>query len=292
MLTGAVRWLSAASSQFDPDRPSREAHPSFSSLKAFAEISLFCMLAFQQAKGEEDPAFVALSAFVREVVGRPRFIEGARNPRRFLAYLMICEAAETLGLKDPESRNVLQRLLDNGYAGAKDNAAFRLMDLRYTLDQCGFRHSLPSMKVLYCRTLLAKGAPLTSICGEDAYATTHTIFYLTAYGRKPPAGFSRDEQARWRWLVGNLLGMSVLAENWDLTSELLLCCRFLRWYPRLTYDAAWLALSRAQRPDGSFEGPMWSMAHAATLDERSRRAYDIQLNYHTTLVAALACLFR
>src|SRR2546426_2398337 len=153
MLRGTAGWLSAALPQFDPHRPSREVYSNFAPAKAFAELSFFCMVARRRAKGKEEPDFEAMRTFIREVVSRPRFIEGTKDPKKFLLHLNIHVAAETLGLKSPESRDVLQRLLANGYVTSRDNKnAFRLMDLRYTLDRGGFRHALPPVEQLYSRT--------------------------------------------------------------------------------------------------------------------------------------------
>ena len=290
MLDRVIGWLRCELLNFDPKREDNIEETQFSRLKAFAELAVFCHL-YKHRKGDFCPAsFKDIVAFLVNAIREPGCMERVRDKRRFLLFLLSYAAVEGCGHEIPAWRTFLQERLDQGYGTAIDRSAFRVMDLRYTLDLHGFKHRLPAMESIYRLTSLAKGIPLTYIYNADAYAITHALFYLSDFGLQPIREIKPKEMERCRWIVGNLLGMCVMARNWDLTGELLLSCHCLQWYPEVIYPQAWSAFARAQRADGSFEGPAWSMEHAAGLDEEARRKYDFERNYHTTLVAGFASL--
>ena len=111
---------------------------------------------------------------------------------------------------------------------------------------------------------------------------------MTRFGAGPPESIPDDDLPRVRWLVTMLLGIYARERHWDLVGELLMCCRFLDWYPPLIFDEAWGAFWASQRLDGAVPGPHFSEEHLEGLKEEERPAYLFKHLYHTTLVAAMA----
>jgi hypothetical protein len=290
MLDAVTRRLVLDLKFFDPTRQDNLEETQFSSLKAFAELALFCSLCCRKRGGRVDVRHAELAEFVINFARLPEFVERARDTGRFLLFALVHVLAGQLGFEDPQARRFLQGLLDQGYASAVERNAFRMMDLRYILDKGGFKHDLPPMRTIYQTTTLARRMPLAYIYNADAYALTHAIFYLCDFGFHAPSSIRSRDLGRSRWLVSNLLGMSVIFQNWDLVAELLLSYHFLQADPNAVYSDAWIALAGSQRPDGSFEGPAWSREHSVSLAAEPRRAYDFETNYHTTIVGGLSCL--
>ena len=160
-----------------------------------------------------------------------------------------------------------------------------MMELRHALDLAHVCHELPTHHALYRRTTPAQPVNPIFVTKAEAYIITHVIFYAADLGHRPPTGISGRERCRLAKLVERLLGMHIVARNWDLTAEFILSAICLR-KPCAFIELGWQCLVSAQRTDGAIPGirafPVGNTVPAT--------ADDIGACYHTTLVSALAAL--
>lgn len=257
--------------------------------KMLLELISMCMYYRRCVGANYDPRVPNFVSFVHDVWQQPTFRERVwRYPERLRLYGMTYISLLQCGTGERSYREVIQRIVDQGYATGVELVPFRGLDLRHMLDSGGFKHDIPSYAHLYQQTLLAKSPPLLYATDYDVYCITHTLYYLADFGFRPIDVIPEEQLSTVRWIVGTLLGMYLRSKNWDLVAELLLACRCLRWAPRVVFDAAWDALLDAQAPDGSLSGPNFSEEEMRQLNQSEQRNYHFEQNYHTTLVGALA----
>lgn len=120
----------------------------------------------------------------------------------------------------------------------------------------------------------------------DIYSITHTLFYLTDFGRLPETQLSSVRRRRACEIVGKLLAMQIYRGNWDLVGELLLSHHCLGATSDF-YASGWQALLAAQWPDGAVPGPNYRSQATEGMNDTDRQSYVFKHCYHTTLVAAL-----
>jgi hypothetical protein len=278
---GALTWLSERLDLFDPFLEGAEAD--MFRVKASLELAVMCWLAAET--GIRDARLHVCLDPLGDAWRRPELHERMlRRPGRIRLYLMLYLALQRCGRAGPELMPAVGRILDAGYATAVEEVPFRTLDLRYMLDLAGLPAPVPAIRDGYRQTLAARTDEMVDLTDYDLYCLTHALFYLTDFGRTPATAIAPDQLDALRYRVGLLLGTQVLAGNWDLTGELLIACDCLRHEPACR-AAAWRAFAAAQQPDGAIPGPEWPATEVAREDRRRR---DFELNYHTTLVGALA----
>lgn len=288
LVEGAFDWLTYDLEFFDPFKSVTKTDMFHS--KALVELSCICMFYYRYNRANHDPRVQKFVSFIHDVWQRSDFRERVvRNPDMFRLYPMTYIALQHCGTWDSSYGEIIQRVLDQGYATAVEQVPFRGMDLRHMLDCGGFKHKLPSYDQLYQWTLLSKTPPLFYLTDDDVYCITHTLFYLGDFGFRPIDAIPEEQLPKVRWMIGSLLGIYLRMRNWDLVAELLLCCRCLRWSPPFIFKTAFDALLDAQLQDGSVPGPTFSKKEIQPLNEFEQRIYCFKQNYHTTLVSALVC---
>jgi hypothetical protein len=291
LVDGAFDWFVYNLEMFNPfSNETNGTGPDLYRSKAMLELAIMCMYYHQCVEESRDPRVEYFISFVHDIWQRPEYQERVvRNPDKFRLYVMTYIALLRCSSVDRSYCEIIQRILDQGYVIAIENIPFRVLETRLMLDSCGFRHNLPPYEYLYQETLLAKAPPLLYLADDDVYAITHTLFYLTDFGLHPITVLPVEHLPTVRWMISTLLGIYLCQRNWDLVGELLLNCRCLGWAPPLVFDVAWDSLLNAQLPDGSVPGPKYSKEKQQQLNGLEQRNYCFRSNYHTTLVAALAC---
>lgn len=120
---------------------------------------------------------------------------------------------------------------------------------------------------------------------KNAYALTHTVFYLTNFGQIGwPKNLISIEK-----LICLLDMLSLKAEseqNLDLVAEYTMCRHCLNIEDQRSKDEKALLISK-QNSDGSWQGPATEESLKLT-DEPNRNIRRFFKNYHTTLVCAFA----
>jgi len=207
----------------------------------------------------------------------------------FAGHLLIWLALPPEIAESIVTRSRLERLLDERNVTRVERTPTRLLELRYVLDLADLRHELPGWRALYRRTLAASRPVTASLEPSDIYAITHTVFYITDFGREPGRALSSAERVRLIQLTDELRRRTTRAGHWDLVAELILtrCC--LAGAPSKADGVGWEALARAQAADGTFLTPARQhLLESLASEPEERRELIFLASYHTCLVTILA----
>jgi hypothetical protein len=287
----AFRWLDQNIDLFDPLKNENGSTSLYLyQTKALGELGLLCMLYHRCSDGILEPTVERFLSFIYSAWQRPAYQENiVRRPEYFQIYAMIYIVLQQCKIINDSYKGIIQRTLDQGYITATETTPMRLLDRRHLLDCGKFNHNLPSYEELYKNTLLAKNPPLFYLTDADVYAITHTLFYLTDFGRASAPMLAGEHLSTIQWIIETLLGVYLRRKHWDLVGELLLCCLCIHWYPDIIFTLAWEALMKNQLPDGSIPGPRFSEEQASKKEGAQRKQYCFEQNYHTTIVCSITC---
>ncbi|MFB6529242.1 DUF6895 family protein [Streptomyces sp. NPDC056399] len=299
LSAGALDWLGGNLDHFDPFAPAAGADTRSTpqaKAKAALELGLLCHRAARPAGSAPDPLGGA-AALVRKLwqdPDFPRLFDG--SPAYASTYRLVYAALAPEGIDATQCREALARL-DPDFLSPGGKSPYLRIEIRYYADKAGVRHTIePYAALLPQSPLLAHradgpavaagtaGGAMRPLTVPQAYALTHTAFYLGDFGRAEPrlTGAGLDHA---RDLTHRMLLHCVAHELWDLAAELVLTQFVLGEDPLRTPSgaAAVECLARAQRADGAIPGRSAELraGPGATAGEFFRKAY------HTTLVTAL-----
>ncbi|MFB8238047.1 hypothetical protein ACFC58_16000 [Kitasatospora purpeofusca] len=314
---GTLGWIGRHLDHFDPFAPGHGHTPdpggAHRPAKAALELALLTHCWTRLDPGD-DPRRVDATDRVRAVwrhPGFPRLLSA--EPRGATQYRLACAALAPTGTEDAPFRAALARLTAADLAPA-GRSPYQRLELRYYADKAGVAHAVESYPELARRNVLvtlpatalararrrdaldsrnadiAPGAPRPDeppVTVPEAYALTHSAFYLSDFARTGP-GLPDGAVADAAALTGRLLDHCVRHDWWDLAAELVMTQVCLGLDPTDTPEgtAAVDCLARAQRPDGSIPG-----RSAATRASAADPAAEYFAKaYHTTLVTALMTL--
>jgi len=284
VLQGALAWLERHLDYFDPFKDGE--------LSGLCEIPLaeLGILTLAAVRCSEPVDGTAVSAFVdalEEAYRDPRYEERPfREPETLVSHLIVAAALVHAGRLDPSSyRKAVARLVGASTLTAPSLPPHRMMELRHALDLAGVEHPLPSYRALFLDTLPARRINPIFAAASEAYVVTHVLFYAADLGYRRPAGLTERDRIRLGRLVTQLLGMYIVARNWDLTAELILSARCLDTTTPFV-DVGWECIAAAQRSDGAVPGPR----NRPSDDKPLTPDEDVATCYHTTLVSSLAAL--
>ncbi|MFL5693849.1 MAG: DUF6895 family protein [Ktedonobacteraceae bacterium] len=285
----AFHWLDQNIEQFNPLKDENDSNTlDIYQTKALGELGLFCMLYHRCTKGHLEPTVERFLCFIYNIWQHPEYQERImRRPEYFQIQAMIYIVLQQCNVINDSYKEVIQRILDQGYVTATETTAMRLLDRRHMLDCGKFNHNLPSYEELYKNTLLAKTPPIIYLTDTDVYAITHTLFYLTDFGRCSAPMLDGEHISTVRWIIETLLGLYLRRKHWDLVGELLLNCLCIDWHPEIIFETAWETLLKFQLPDGSMPGPRFSEEQASKKEGEQKIQYCFEQNYHTTLVCSI-----
>ncbi|WP_030319458.1 DUF6895 family protein [Streptomyces flavochromogenes] len=302
LSAGALDWLGGNLDHFDPfaadteaTTPSTARSAPHGKAKAALELGLLCHRAARPDGTGPDPLGGA-TALVRKLWQDPDFPRlFDHSPAYASTYRLVYAALAPAGIDDTQCREALARL-DPAFLSPGGKSPYRRIEIRYYADRAGVRHGIESYAELLPRSplvALRAAGPTVAAAAKStvepltlpqAYALTHTAFYLGDFGRTDPriAGADLDHA---RGLTHRMLSHCVAHDLWDLAAELVLTQFVLGEDPLRTPSgaAAVECLARAQRPDGAIPGRSAELMAAprVTAGEFFRKAY------HTTLVTAL-----
>ncbi|WP_405387826.1 hypothetical protein OG596_07575 [Streptomyces sp. NBC_01102] len=293
---GALDWLGGSLDHFDPYSSSAPS-ATHAKAKAALELALLCHCA---ARLDGSPApLTGARELVRTLWGRPDFPDLFDiYPKHASSYGLIYTALAPAGVGGTSLR------LDPGFLSPHGKSPYERIEIRYYADKAGVPHGIePYAGLVPLSPLVAYQPPAPEdmapegAAPEDAdaaplptpqaYALTHTAFYLGDFGRTRP-GLTADAAAGAEDLVRRMLDHCVAHDRWDLAAELLLTQFILGTDPLRTPSgaAAVECLVKAQQSDGAVPGRSVTLraTESDTAAEFFRRAY------HTTLVTALMAL--
>ncbi|WP_406055557.1 hypothetical protein OG462_07130 [Streptomyces sp. NBC_01077] len=296
LSAGALDWLGGNLDLFDPfSAGARSA--THGKAKAALELGLLCHRAVRP-NDSSDPLSGA-AALVRKLWQDPEF------PRLFddipaytSTYRLIYAALAPDGIDDTHCRAALA-LLGPDLLSPRGKSPYRRVEIRYYADKAGVRHGIEPYAELLPQSPLvghhtagptdaaSKDAvePLTT---PQAYALTHTAFYLGDFGRVAP-GIVDGVLEHARDLVRRMLLHCVEHDRWDLAAELVLTQFVLGEDPLRTPSgaAAVECLVRAQRPDGAIPARSAALMASPSATVPTPAGEFFRKAYHTTLVTAL-----
>jgi len=174
-----------------------------------------------------------------------------------------------------------------GMGCATERPTFRIMDLCWVQKLWGIQPNVSPESLLGISIATSNTRPFY-MTREDAYALTHTVMYLTDFGRNSPP--RKLPLAELGVLVDASLAWNLLTEDLDILIELLLSISMvpLPWspYARMAWDlvhSVWDSL-------GFLPSPTFKRAELDTLTGDDAEAYVARNSYHTDYVGGLLCL--
>jgi hypothetical protein len=286
LSSGTLDWLAGHLDHFDPYSP-RAASATHGTVKAVLELALLRHLWARSAA--RDDRLDAMTALVRGLWRSPdfeRFI--AAQPDFAPRYGLVYAALAPPGTAGGPRRTTLARAAAEEFAA---QSPYQRLETRYYADLAGIDHGIEPYEELLEQSPLVKpatgtssdGAPLTT---QDAYALTHSAFFLSDFGRRSPGPATALVRAT--DVAGRMLDHCVRHDRWDLTAELLITRYCLGHHPldEPSGAAAVQCLARAQRADGAIPARSADLRAAGHLPA----AESFRKAYHTTLVTALMSL--
>ena len=271
----SLTWLVQNLTHFDP--LTQSSFPDEWHQTLIAEIALLSYLCCRRCPTcKTDHRLVECLDWVETIYRNPFFHEHIYHSRpAFAAHLTMWLALENRDVESLIPRERIQWLVNHSNVTSTERLPYRTLELRYLLELGDFEHNLPDLPSLFRQTILGRGFDSIFLTDYDIYSITHSIFYITDFGRQRPAFLDLDHIQVTLSLLDVLLGMSIHVQNWDLVGELILSCYCLEPHERTWTELGWEALSVAQE--------------LSDVDDSS--AYQLSLfrqRYHLMLVTVLA----
>jgi hypothetical protein len=297
LSAGAVTWLGLNLDFFNPFAAGAQL-AGFRKTKAALELRLlpYCREGVRreglrreghcrEGHGQADDRLADIDALVRKLWRSRDFqrlvTSRADNPAYYgLIYVAMAPAGFALELRDP----TLAMLRAEGYLSGAGQTPFLRMQTRFFADKAGLAHEIESYPELIEQSTLVTLPAAGPVTLPQAYGITHESFFLSDYGRQPPA-LAADRLARAVTLVSGMLSYCAAHDMWDLAAELVITLSCLGVDPVSSPSGAAgiRSLARAQRPDGAIPG----RSAAQQADASAGPAEFFNSAYHTTLLVAL-----
>jgi len=188
---------------------------------------------------------------------------------------------EEHGYRNDRAKQLFELLVASRSISSIEFPAWRGLDLAYACDRMGIR-SRWNLGDIFPSTWLARHPEPWLFGEETAYAVTHTVFYMTAFGLKPTGLGSKTTRYLKTW--GPVwLAYFYEIKNFDLFAEIALSLECIgERNPSIEGR-----LRAVQRADGSIPGPAGSAKYILQKGQSQKRQRFLR-NYHTTLVSLLA----
>jgi hypothetical protein len=267
-------------------------------IKASAELAMVCALARDNNHRSNPFGYRELMLFLWHEVFQQEALQEylLDNPNGLPTFGMYASFRRS-GFEDESYRSRLKWILSQGYMQAVEAPASAHMDFLYSLIVGDLSVDEAKMRLdeMYTRSLLAQHPPLLPLTKSDSYAITHTLFFLTDFGRRSLHRFSDQDAGYFGQALPRLLDFYVRRQNWDLSAELLIGMFVTDLCKLPAYRNGWHLLLSAQNVDGSFTGPDLEEVRGpepATLvgtpSEEEAGWTLFSENYHTTLAVLMA----
>src|SRR5205085_217609 len=143
-----------------------------------------------------------------------------RMPSYAYAMLLPYLVLRSTGYRSSFHEESLRLSWARGFLFAMEVVHHRVLDREYFLWKAGLLPGEPDWSKLYANTALAVAPDALHVDKEETYAITHTLFYLSDWGRRPPP-FEDAEAARVTKILDCLMVHYWRLRHWDLLGELL-----------------------------------------------------------------------
>ncbi len=283
LSAGTLDWLGRNLDYFDPFS-ARARTSTHGKVKAALELALLCHC--WTRLDPRDDRLDRANALLRTLWQRTDFTELiTAQPEYAPQYGLIYAALAPAGIDDGPRRAMLARLVAGGDLSPLGKSPYERLETRFYADKAGVDHGIESYEELIEQSPLVKPPGVTPMpATQEAYAITHSAFYVSDFGRRRPARPLADTRS----LVRRMLDHCVGHDRWDLVAELSLTEFCLGGDPLTASSgaAAVECLARAQRVDGAIPARSAALASAEPLSA----AESFRKAYHTTLVTGLMSL--
>ena len=254
--------------------------------KAGGELAMLLRLAKRALPAEDDAS--EIFALARDVVPLARSREVYRSllfrPSRASMYCLAHFCMDELGLPHENLDRVARLALQSTVSAANERVPYRMLDAAWTrhlaFGDAELNHPAIALSPL------GAGVDLLEATTSDAYAFTHSLPYVTDFGRIPlPESLDPHN------LLGIAEALAVKAldeDDLDLLAEVLMAPAIVRldWTPTLSF--AWEVLERVWKEFGFVPGP--GLPPAASNETRTQTVRRVLGTvYHTTFAAGLCC---
>jgi len=279
-LKNALNWTEKHLDLFFPDDPDR--------IKDETDLQMAGELAILYRATADSTAISAkLQARIRKellaYIHDPIIVETARKSLGSAwAWLMPYFIMRQMGEPPhPEHEKTLALAAALGLPDAIETVPYRRLDRRYFLASNNAAGFSPGADILH--THLAQATSLLGTGREEAYSFTHTVFYLTDFGR---IGISKTNPAHGKisQMVGSLLPQFARRGDWDVLGELLIVAASLDGFDAALLQGYLDLFNAAFRADGAIPASDPTARAIATETDRQKL---FTACYHTTLVSVL-----
>ena len=287
-----LRWLNRNLDRFSPFEQS-DLTPK---ITAFAELAIL----YERLRSIESEA-VAMRLGLPRVLRRWRqfllkhcedraYAElGRRRPASAFALSLPYLSLRTSGHRSSFHEETLRNARARGVLATAETVPHRVLDREYFLWKSGLSSQAPAWLELYANTALAVIPDDLHIDREMAYAITHTLFYLTDWGRRPPP-FDIAETGRVTRILDCLIVHYWRLSHWDLLGELLVNRVSMSVGASRLATAAAIAFLNAWRPEGCIPGEGLEIKGLNQSLPAERQSIMFAECYHSTLVGVIYCV--
>lgn len=285
-------WLTQNIDQFSP----LGKFGSTPNVKPFAELAIL----YERLRSlRNDP--LAQSLGLRRHLRRwRRFIVGHCEDRAFAelarrmpsygyAILLPYIALRSTGYRSSFNEESIKLSWSRGFLFSVELVPHRVLDREHFLWKAGLRSSEPDWLKLYAETVLAVTPDPLHIDKEATYAITHTLFYLSDWGRRLPP-FQEAEAARVTSILDCLIVHYWRLSHWDLLGELLANRVSMRARESRLEAGAAAAFLKAWRPEGCIPGEGFEIEGLGKAPPSEKESIIFRECYHSTLVGVLYCV--
>lgn len=285
----SLDWLSSRLPEFSPLNHGRT--DSFR-LKAFAELTLVYASLVEWSHEGLRARLIHWRTFITNLCERPAYAQAPRKqPLIAFAYLMPYLSLRGIGYRSEYYEETLRTLSDDRWLKTVELVPYRVLDREYVLWKSNFAKAEPAWRRLYLAT--AAGQSDNPLCFDDeaTYSLTHTIFYLTDFGKHCRA-LSTSGTTRVKWLAECLLLHYWRMGFWDLVGELLITLNCLGGLDSVIVKGATSAFFSAHKKNGCIPAKRDlddDQGSDGPPPKRSKREREFRDCYHTTLVSLLYC---
>jgi hypothetical protein len=140
---------------------------------------------------------------------------GRRLPAYAVPLLLPYMVLRPTGYTSPFHEETLRATISKGFLFAEELLPYRQLDRSYFLWKAGLLPTEPDWADLYAKTTLATAPNALHLDRDAAYAITHTLFYLTDWGRRA-ATFDAPEIERVTSILDCLAVHYWRLQHWDL----------------------------------------------------------------------------
>jgi hypothetical protein len=218
------------------------------------------------------------------ILEMPAFYELARKrPLHSFPYILPYLVMRSTGYKNIFLEETLEVLLSQGFPKVQEVVPFRELDLVYFFNKAQLAQNENMMSV-YHRTFMSKMKSIIHIDNESAYSITHTILYLSDFG-KSKLTLPATEMKKIQEVLESLAIHFWRLKHWDLLGELLFCLSIIGIPLESIFHRALTAFYNAHEQDGSITGRQEQHSELLTAQLAGNREKIFTCNYHTTIVS-------